>query len=186
MSARHTAANPFVGLRPFKSEDSLYYFGRSEHIKALLRQLQRTRFLAVVGSSGAGKSSLVRAGLIPNLEAGFLVQDRDRWQIAEMKPGDDPLRHLAAALLQALNETLDVTSVEAFCEQIRRRGAQAVLEKAIIHDRSVVMAYRLQAYLRRGGAFVAVGALHLYGPKGMLALLAEDGWVVRPVALQGP
>ena len=130
MSARHTAANPFVGLRPFKSEDSLYYFGRSEHIKALLRQLQRTRFLAVVGSSGAGKSSLVRAGLIPNLEAGFLVQDRDRWQIAEMKPGDDPLRHLAAALLQALNETLDVTSVEAFCEQIRRRGAQAVLEKA--------------------------------------------------------
>ena len=63
---------------------------------------------------------------------------------------------------------------------------QAVLEKAIIHDRSVVMAYRLQAYLRRGGAFVAVGALHLYGPKGMLALLAEDGWVVRPVALQGP
>ncbi len=66
------------------------------------------------------------------------------------------------------------------------RRHQAVLEKAVIHDRSVVMAYRLQAYLRRGGAFVAVGALHLHGPKGMLALLVEDGWIVRPVALTEP
>lgn len=61
------------------------------------------------------------------------------------------------------------------------RAHQAVFEKKIIHDRSVVMAYRLQAYLRRGKAFAAVGALHLYGPKGMLALLREDGWTVKHV-----
>ncbi|MCB1890549.1 MAG: TraB/GumN family protein [Rhodocyclaceae bacterium] len=66
------------------------------------------------------------------------------------------------------------------------RRHQEKLEKAIIHDRSVVMAYRLQAYLRRGGAFAAVGALHLYGPKGMLALLAEDGWTVEPVTTGQP
>lgn len=51
-----------------------------------------------------------------------------------------------------------------------------VLDKKIVHDRSVVMAYRLQPYLRRGANFVAVGALHLYGAKGILGLLAEDGW----------
>ena len=53
---------------------------------------------------------------------------------------------------------------------------QAVMTKRLLYDRSVVMAYRMQRELRRGNAFVAVGALHLHGPKGVLALLAEDGY----------
>lgn len=53
---------------------------------------------------------------------------------------------------------------------------QAVMTKRLLYDRSVVMAYRMQRELRRGGAFVAVGALHLHGPKGVLALLEEDGF----------
>lgn len=55
----------------------------------------------------------------------------------------------------------------------------ALLEKKIIRDRSVVMAYRLQSFLRRGSTFAAVGALHLYGRQGMLQLLRNDGWTVR-------
>ena len=53
---------------------------------------------------------------------------------------------------------------------------QAVMTKRLLYDRSVVMAYRMQRELRRGGAFVAVGALHLYGEKGVLALLQQDGY----------
>ena len=53
---------------------------------------------------------------------------------------------------------------------------QAVMTKRLLYDRSVVMAYRMQRELRRGGTFVALGALHLYGEKGVLALLAEDGF----------
>jgi len=53
---------------------------------------------------------------------------------------------------------------------------QAVMEKRVVADRSVVMAYRMQRELRRGGAFVALGALHLYGRKGVLALLEQDGY----------
>ena len=53
---------------------------------------------------------------------------------------------------------------------------QAVMTKRLLYDRSVVMAYRMQRELRRGGAFIAVGALHLYGEKGVLALLHEDGY----------
>jgi hypothetical protein len=53
---------------------------------------------------------------------------------------------------------------------------QAVMTKRLLYDRSVVMAYRMQRELRRGGAFVAVGALHLYGERGVIALLQEDGY----------
>jgi uncharacterized protein len=53
---------------------------------------------------------------------------------------------------------------------------QAVMTKRVVHDRSVVMAFRMQRQLRRGDAFVALGALHLYGEKGVLALLAADGY----------
>lgn len=53
---------------------------------------------------------------------------------------------------------------------------QAVMEKRLVYDRSVVMAYRMQRELRRGAAFVALGALHLYGTKGVLSLLEQDGY----------
>lgn len=59
------------------------------------------------------------------------------------------------------------------------RSHLAQLEKKIIHDRSVVMAYRLQTFLRRGQTFAAVGALHLYGRRGILQLLRDEGWTVR-------
>jgi hypothetical protein len=53
---------------------------------------------------------------------------------------------------------------------------QAIMTKRVLHDRSVVMAFRMQRELRRGDAFVALGALHLYGPQGVLALLERDGY----------
>jgi energy-coupling factor transporter ATP-binding protein EcfA2 len=119
--------NPFVGLRPFENRDSLYYFGRNEQTHALLKQLYTNRFVAVVGSSGCGKSSLVRAGLIPNLEAGFLVQDRDLWEIATFKPGDAPLYHLVASLASQ-NGSDSPEAVEKLLETVQRRGAQAIVE----------------------------------------------------------
>jgi hypothetical protein len=95
---------PFVGLRPFDSEEALLYFGRREQIIELLQQLHRTHFVAIVGSSGCGKSSLVRAGLIPKLKAGFLVEDRDQWLIATLKPGDAPLDNLTFALQEPISQ----------------------------------------------------------------------------------
>ena len=59
---------------------------------------------------------------------------------------------------------------------------QAVMTKRVLHDRSVVMAFRMQRDLRRGGAFIALGALHLYGEKGVLALLEADGYRPARVA----
>jgi WD40 repeat protein/energy-coupling factor transporter ATP-binding protein EcfA2 len=98
MTSEAERPNPYVGLRPFDRGDSLYFFGRRGQVAELLQQLHNTRFLAVVGSSGCGKSSLIRAGLIPALQGGFLVEDRDRWLVAKMKPGGGPIQNLARSL----------------------------------------------------------------------------------------
>ena len=94
--------NPFVGLRPFESHESVLFFGRDDHVDQLAQELYENRFLAVIGSSGSGKSSLVRAGLIPRLKAGFVVAHRHAWHIAAMKPGSSPMQNLAQALMQII------------------------------------------------------------------------------------
>jgi energy-coupling factor transporter ATP-binding protein EcfA2 len=119
--------SPVVGLRPFDSDEALLFFGRREQTVELLQQLHRTHFIAVVGSSGCGKSSLVRAGLIPKLKAGFLVEDLDQWRVAVMKPGDGPVRNLAAALLGASSDGADEQEVERLVENIGQFGAEAIL-----------------------------------------------------------
>jgi tetratricopeptide (TPR) repeat protein/energy-coupling factor transporter ATP-binding protein EcfA2 len=64
----------------------------------LLRRLRTSRFVAVVGTSGSGKSSLVRSGLIPSLQSGFMAGAGSSWRIAMLRPGEDPIGHLAGAL----------------------------------------------------------------------------------------
>jgi energy-coupling factor transporter ATP-binding protein EcfA2 len=90
--------NPFPGLRSYEPEEEHLFFGRERQIDHLLARLRRTRFLAVVGTSGSGKSSLVRSGLIPSLHGGFMVQAGSSWRVAIFRPGDDPIGNLAAAL----------------------------------------------------------------------------------------
>ena len=94
-------SNPFPGLRPFQLEESHLFFGREEQTGQLLERLGNTRFLAVVGASGSGKSSLVRAGLLPQLYGGTMVKTSVNWEIAIMRPGGDPITNLARCLVEA-------------------------------------------------------------------------------------
>src|SRR5262249_19760317 len=104
MNGQEPDANPYVGLRPFFERDSLYFFGREAQTTELLKVLREQRFLGVVGSSGSGKSSLVCAGLQPALRGGFLVGDRDRWRIVQMKPGGAPIFNLATGFQTAMEK----------------------------------------------------------------------------------
>jgi hypothetical protein len=97
-----TVASAVYPGRPFRRDESLYFFGRQEHVDELLGRLEETTFLAVVGLSGSGKSSLVFAGLIPALERGHLPGAGATWKIAEMRPGSDPLGGLLRCLDRAL------------------------------------------------------------------------------------
>ena len=91
-------ANPFPGLRPFEPEEDYLFFGREQRVDELLSTLRRTHFLSVVGDSGSGKSSLVRAGLVPALYGGAMVGSGSQWRVAMFRPGEDPLGRMARAL----------------------------------------------------------------------------------------
>ena len=93
--------NPFPGLRPFHREEDYLFFGREAQTAELLTRLRKSRFLAVVGTSGSGKSSLVRAGLVPGLEGGGMQAAGSGWEVVIMRPGGDPLGRLAESLCDA-------------------------------------------------------------------------------------
>lgn len=106
--------NPYKGLRPFTEADAADFFGRQTLIQDLLARIGQTddlaRFLAVVGPSGSGKSSVVRAGLIPALRQGGLPNS-DTWFITEMIPGPQPFAELESALMRvAVNPPADLRS----------------------------------------------------------------------------
>ncbi|GAB3277810.1 hypothetical protein GCM10027347_51820 [Larkinella harenae] len=94
-----TYTNPFPGLRSFEQEDAYLFFGRNSQLRDLKEKLAYSRFLAIVGSSGSGKSSLVKAGLIPELIGGNLkASTADPWQVVFFNPEATPIRNLAQSL----------------------------------------------------------------------------------------
>ena len=96
--ARPVQTNPFPGLRPFREDEEYLFFGRESQVDAMVDKLAATRFLAVVGTSGSGKSSLVNCGLRPALHGGLMARAGTAWRMAQFRPGSDPLRAMARAL----------------------------------------------------------------------------------------
>src|SRR5260370_217084 len=87
---------PYRGLDAFTEEHTKFFFGRENIVDRLVNRIkQDVRFLAVLGPSGSGKSSIVQAGLIPQLRHGALG-DSDRWEVVVSRPADDPFKQLAA------------------------------------------------------------------------------------------
>jgi len=101
MATESALNNPFPGLRAFQMEEDYLFFGREEQVADLLGRLNRKRFVAVVGTSGSGKSSLVRAGLLPALLGGGMTQAGSAWEVVVMRPGGNPMQQLAQSLCEA-------------------------------------------------------------------------------------
>ena len=129
--SRPVDAGPFVGLRPFEQADAHLFFGRDEQVDALTARLQTRRFVAVLGTSGSGKSSLVRAGLLPALEGGRVIDGGTSWSIAIMTPGANPIGNLAAALVRAgvtCSRSGAAVNRATTLEAILRRGALGLVD----------------------------------------------------------
>jgi WD40 repeat protein/class 3 adenylate cyclase len=96
---RAEVGTPYKGLEAFQPQDAEFFFGREELVANLAERLSDSPFLAVVGPSGSGKSSVVRAGLVPAIWSGTagLATSRD-WKVVIMTPGVHPLEELAVRI----------------------------------------------------------------------------------------
>ncbi len=128
--------NPYMGLRAFDEADTGYFFGRNALISQVCRRLAElppdSRLLTVVGPSGSGKSSLVRAGVIPALRRGD-VPGSEKWFIARMLPGAFPLAELEMALLGV---TFDVPDTLTTLLNDPRQGLAAAVKTILPDDDS--------------------------------------------------
>ena len=128
--------NPYKGLRSFQQADAEDFYGRDHLINDLLYRLSTDGdnwdFLAVVGPSGSGKSSAVKAGLIPRIQDG-LLDETITWFTTDMVPGTHPLEELEAALL-----SIATNDVPGLLDQLREdeRGLVRAVRRILPDDES--------------------------------------------------
>ena len=103
--------NPFPGLRAFKDSENHLFFGREEHVSDVLAKLDNNHFVAVVGTSGTGKSSLIKAGVLPAITGNKAKLDED-WLIVSANPGSSPIKNLSASICNAKGIVPDENKTE--------------------------------------------------------------------------
>jgi tetratricopeptide (TPR) repeat protein len=125
-----TGRLPYPGLRAYERDESDLFFGREGCVDEMVDRLAATRFLAVLGASGSGKSSLVRTGLLDALEIGLHASAGPLWIVVDTHPGGSAFRNLAEALLSATRETRPSTEAIDALETFLRRGPRSIVEWA--------------------------------------------------------
>jgi WD40 repeat protein/DNA-binding SARP family transcriptional activator len=176
-SVRPTDVCPYKGLARFGTVDAGFFFGREQVVAEAIGHLVGGRFLALVGPSGSGKSSLLRAGLMHALGSGALPGS-DRWASSVIRPGNRPLDAFAHALDEKREHAM--LAVDQFeegftaCSDIGERTAflDAITEAAAEPDgaTTIVIAMRADFYGRcaehRGLASLMASHQILVGPMG--------------------
>ncbi|MFB2833298.1 caspase family protein [Floridanema evergladense] len=129
---------PYKGLQAFSEEDVQFFYGRENLTQQLINELNHCSFLAVIGASGSGKSSIVHAGLIPQFRQGKQLPGSEQWWIKSLRPGANPLETLSWRLVDATTEKEQVyqqmqleamlyQGVEGFVRWLRDRSEPMVV-----------------------------------------------------------
>ncbi len=133
--------NPYKGLRAFQQADADEFFGRDELIERLLKRMSvrgsDDDFLAIVGPSGSGKSSVVKAGLLPHIKDSALNDERD-WYTIDMVPGTHPMEELEAGFL-----SIAPREIPGLLEKLRadERGIVRVVKQILPDDNAEVVLF---------------------------------------------
>ena len=129
MNAAALSRMPYPGLRSFRREESDLFFGREDCVNTMVDRLAANHFLAVLGSSGTGKSSLVKTGLLDALDLGMMSQAGSRWRVVLIRPGSAPFANLARGLLEAGTPDGKVVADEVdLLRAFLLRGPRSVVE----------------------------------------------------------
>jgi DNA-binding SARP family transcriptional activator/WD40 repeat protein len=175
---RPTDVCPYKGLARFETADAEFFFGREQVVAEAVGHLVGRRFLALVGPSGSGKSSLLRAGLLHALGSGALPGS-DRWPCSVIRPGNRPLDAMAHAMGEQRKVDRRVLAVDQFeeiftaCSDDAERAAflDAITEAVSVSDgaTTIVIAMRADFY----------GRCAEY--RALASLLASDQILVGPM-----
>jgi WD40 repeat protein len=126
-------SHPFVGLRAFEEGEARLFFGRERETEELVQRLGTTPLIMVVGDSGSGKSSLVKAGLVPAFRGGAMADlggdqpDPRSWHVVTMRPRGSPFAGLTEAVVEAAQRAeRSLADIDHLRERIRRRDAASI------------------------------------------------------------
>jgi hypothetical protein len=119
INAGVTRMNPFPGSRPFVSAEDKFFFGREGAVSELVETLQANRFVALVGASASGKTSLIQSGIIPEL----LSDIKKEWIPVSMRPGPQPMVSLIRGFQQVFPQKISDREVDSFL-----KNAQTIKE----------------------------------------------------------
>jgi len=172
---------PFKGLAPFEADDAEFFFGRERLVDELVARLGESSLLAIVGPSGSGKSSLLRAGLVPALDGQAVI----------VRPGEHPAATVAAAVERVPQGGRVVLAVDQFeelfaasvPEEERRELVDVLVDAAWDPERRAVVLLALRAdFFGRLAPYVALA--DLVGPNHVLLGPMTTGELRR--AIEGP
>jgi hypothetical protein len=187
---------PYRGLLYFRGEDAPFFFGREAAVDKLAIAVQRQPFVAVVGASGSGKSSVVRAGLVPRLRS----DRRTAWETVILVPTDQPLKALARALVPLLEPTMGevdrLAEAAKLAEHFRSRTIslydiiELILEKQSGTDRMLIVVDQFEELYtltsdeeaRRRFLDELLAASSRAGSKATVALTLRGDFVGRALA----
>ena len=176
---------PYRGLRAFREEDAQYFYGREGVVQQLISELGQKSFIAVVGASGSGKSSVVQAGLIAQLRQGKLLSGSEDWWMRSCRPGANPLLALSQRLLdsgtekekayqQAELEGMLSQGVEGFAEWIGQRPEPMVI---LVVDQFEELFTLASGEDRQRFLKVVLGALELMPDKFKLVITLRADFI---------
>ena len=121
---------PYKGLDVFEEEDAELFFGPEKIVDDLVERVNKSRTVFITGPSGSGKSSLVRAGLIPALKQGA-IEDSNKWLYAAIRPGREPIDTLGravAGLVMSTNSDDEIRAKALTDETIFARWCEIALQ----------------------------------------------------------
>lgn len=137
--------NPFPGIRPFKSSEDKYFFGRDAAISEITGLLQKNRFIALVGASAIGKTSLIQSGVIPSLLNG----EKEEWIPVSVRPGNNPVENLVRGFQKVFPKKLSESDVKAFLSGSRDL-ADLLVEKGLGSHKYFLVVDQYEDLFRRG------------------------------------
>ncbi len=117
---------PYLGPQPFEEKHADYYFGRENLAQEFLQKLEQTNICALIGASGSGKTSLLRAGIMPRLAAGNDILGSENWLVRYVIPGMQPFKNLAAAFALGQQET-EIAQQLLQAERLLRHGPEGLV-----------------------------------------------------------